>query len=91
MFRTSLASIAIAGIASAFVSLSMVTPAEARETCRFFATNGSGFSVIRSGSARTMDTACRRAKRKCKREVDRARRRHGIPRGPRTVECLRHS
>lgn len=89
MLRLSTSLIAAGVAITAFTA--MPAPAEARSTCRFFATNGSGFLVVTSAAARKMDRACKRAKRKCNRQVNRAQRRGEISRGPRTVECLRHS
>lgn len=63
------------------------SPAEARKHCFASASNGSSWSTSGSGSARSMSTACRRAMRRCNRKLDRAKRRHEIPRGLVTPVC----
>ncbi len=79
--------------AAAFVIVTGVssTPAEARTQCIFFATNGGTWSVVTQGTARRSSTACRRAKRRCNRKLDRAKRRGQIPRGSQTPRCRKHS
>lgn len=69
-------------------------PVEARDICFFMAFNGklpqtSSFVVSGDGAARTMSTACKRAKRECERKLKRARKKREIPRGSRVPECLR--
>ena len=67
------------------------TPAEARSQCIYVATNGGTWSIATQGNAKRQSTACRRAKRRCNRKLDRAKRRGQIARGSQTPRCRKHS
>ena len=82
------------GIAAAtimIVSGFSTTPAQARTQCIFVATNGGSWAIATQGTARRSSTACRRAKRRCNRKLDRAQRRREIPRTSQTPRCRKHS
>lgn len=71
------------------VAFLAVAPAQAGQACWYRATNGSGWVIEALGTANKRDRACRRAKRKCNRQLRRAQRRHEIPRGSTTPSCYK--
>ncbi len=79
-----------AAAAMIFFSGIVTTPAEARSQCIYFATDGKGWSVVTQGTALRSSTACRRAKRRCNRKLDRAKRRGRFNRSI-TPSCRKHS
>ena len=89
MFRKISGIAAASAIALISVSLATTTPASARSQCVYHATNGFGFIITKVAHARRMGTACRRAERRCNRELRRARRHRNVPRGNQVPVCRR--
>lgn len=80
---------AASAVAIVALGVTAASPAMARNQCFFTATNGFTFVITRSASARRMRTACRRAERRCNRELRRAKRRRLVPRGNQIPVCRR--
>lgn len=80
---------AASAIAIVALSVTATSPAMARSTCFYTASNGFSFRITKLATARRMRTACRRAKRRCNRELRRAWRRRMVPRGNQTPACRR--
>ena len=75
-----LAAVAVASLLSA--NLVMSSPAEARKRCVYMAHNPSGHMMADGwAKARKLSRACKRARRRCNRELKRKRRRGKAGRG----------
>ena len=64
MNRKSMLMLGFTALTLVAANLGASTPASARTTCYFSATNGARFSVIGIATARRASTACRRAERR---------------------------
>lgn len=76
--------------ASIFTNLfATASPAEASYACWYRATNGTNWTMEKMATGRNTDVACRRAKRRCNRALNRAKRRNDFGRGTVTPSCFK--
>ena len=87
MNRRSALFLSLAAGTFAIANFGTSTPAAA--ACAYAASNGTDWQTTGYSSARRERTACRRAKRRCERNLRKARRRNQISRGTETPKCRR--